>query len=107
LCGKKEHGKVKVKKTEKRDVDFNKISSFLQLKLQMELDFVNKIDSFNCLGMADPFETSTTMTEAGAYIFRLDFFSQVYPESVIREMTRTDTIKPPRCIFLPYRAMAE
>ena len=58
--------KKKVKKTENKEVDFQKINAFLQLKLQMEMDFTNKIESFNCIGMADPFDTSTTMTEASA-----------------------------------------
>ena len=84
----------KVEKNETKEVNFESINCFLELKLQLELDFVNKIDSFNSVGMTDPFEMS--LTEASAHIESLNFFQQVYPESVIIEMTRS-----PRCIFLP------
>jgi hypothetical protein len=66
------------------------------------MDFTNKIDSFNCIGMVDPFEIES-MTEAILHVKKLDFFSQVYPESVVRLAGD----KPPKCIWLPYREMVE
>ena len=71
--------------------------------MQLNMDFTNKINSFSCIGMADPFDTQASMSEAYEHIKKLDFFSQVYPES----LTRVTGEKMPKCIWLPYREMCE
>jgi hypothetical protein len=94
--------KVEKKKKNRDEVDFSKINKFLMLQMQLNMDFTNKINSFACIGMADPFETDS-MSEANNHIKTLDFFSTVYPESVVRLAGEV----PPKCIWLPYREMVE
>ena len=70
----------------------------------LELDFRNKIETFHSIGMCDPFETKTSIKKAIQEMKTADFYSQVYPDSVVgrlMESTRNGkNIKPPKCVFL-------
>ena len=80
------------------------------IKMKMELDRENKYDSFEEIGMTDPFKPKTSMLDTISYCRTFDFYTEVYPQAMIEAMMvamlREDSIQPPKCIFLPTKELS-
>jgi len=63
-----------MKKTNQESVDV-----LLEVSMRMEMDRTNLIDSFEEIGMTDPFKTESSLNEAILGVKTWDFFSSVYP----------------------------
>jgi hypothetical protein len=83
---------------------------FMIIKMKSELDRENKYDSFEEIGMTDPFEPKKSMLDAVSNCRTFDFYTEVYPQALIEAMMEAvmneDSIKPPKCIFLPTRDLS-
>ena len=79
------------------------------LLIRMGLDRENTIDTFEELGMTNPFDTKKSFQDALSEVRTFDFYTEVYPNlgmnHVMSIMSSDVTIEPPKCIFLPSRRL--
>jgi hypothetical protein len=73
------------------------------------MDRVNKVLNFYELGMTDPFKTKKSLKDAISEVKTFDFFTEVYPEAVMKQITEAikneHEVQAPRCIFVPEKAL--
>ena len=73
------------------------------------MDRKNKVHNLVDLGLTDPFKTKKTIDDALLEVRTFDFWTEVYPDSVmdvILEAVRNkENVQPPKCIFVPDRVV--
>ena len=71
------------------------------------MDRRNKVEDLINLGLPDPFNTKEAIDDALLEVKTFDFWSEVYPNSVmevlIEAVRNKENVHPPRCIFVPNR----
>jgi hypothetical protein len=97
--------KIKAQKNNTgKKVDYDKIDQFVGLMYAIEMDHKNKIETFQSLGMCDPFDPIESIEEAISEMKTVDFYTHVYAESILSELLEATryhrNIKPPKCVFL-------
>ena len=70
------------------------------------MDRMNTIDSFEEVGMCNPFRTKKSLEKAKNSINELEFDTEVYPKAIFEAITtaivmKEEKINPPKCIFVP------
>ena len=79
----------------------------VEVKMKMEMDSINKVETFEEIMMADPTETKKSLNEAINTIRTYDFFTEVYPnyimQPIIEAFLNEGSITPPKTVFLPTR----
>lgn len=82
-----------------------------QMCFAMELDNQNKVNSFEEIGMLNPFHTKKSAIEATMLVKTFDWQTEIYPDQVIRQLleaVRTqDKVKPPKTIFIPTKSLCQ
>jgi hypothetical protein len=75
------------------------------MRLRLDLDTTNRIDSLDSVCMMDPFNVKSSAEEVIDNISIFDFFTQVYPDKIIEELLEqheeTGLFSLPKCIFMP------
>jgi hypothetical protein len=73
------------------------------------MDRANNISNFYELGMTDPFKTKKTIADAISEIKTFDFYTEVYPQSVMKSileaLKNNEKVQAPKCIFVPDKSM--
>jgi hypothetical protein len=54
----------------------------------MQMDRTNHVKNFYELGMSDPMKTKKSLLDAISEIGTFDFYTEVYPSSVMKEIIR-------------------
>ena len=78
--------------------------TLLQMSYRMDLDRDNRIESFEEIGLADPYKTKESLRDAISICRTFDFYTEVYPDQVMTSImaaVASGSIKPPKCIFVP------
>jgi hypothetical protein len=73
----------------------------------MELN--HTIESFEELGMINPFDRKKSIELADVMLRIYDFYVDVYPDAVmeiiLRAVAEKTNVQPPKCIFIPDKSL--
>ena len=71
----------------------------------MQMDQINNIESFDEIGMADPFQPNKGILKAKDMVKRLDYSKEIYSKSLMKAIVEAliakENIKSPQTIFIP------
>ena len=54
--------------------------------MRMSMDRKNKVESFEDIGMTDPFRTRKSLKESILNVQTFDFYTEVYPNQVMNDI---------------------
>ena len=84
-------------------------NSIMQVAFRMQMDRTNEVSNFYELGMTDPMKTKKSLKDAYSEVKTFDFFTEVYPASVMKSIMESikhkEKVQPPRCIFMPNKSL--
>lgn len=84
------------------------LDPFRELAMRMDMEQKHKISSLTDVAMVDPFKKSS-LKKAINTVKNIDFFTEVYSEDIMEEvldeMRKSDTIRPPKTVFVPDKAL--
>ena len=67
------------------------------------------MDTFEEIGMADPFDTKSSLAKTLTYVKQFDFYSEVYPNqvmtAVLEACQKKANIHPPKTVFVPTKKL--
>jgi len=72
------------------------------------MDITHTVDSFEEVGMANPWCTKRSFADALSHVKTFDFFTGVYgemPDEVTKAISNGEYIKPPKTRFVPSRTL--
>ena len=86
-----------------------KNTALKQVAFRMQMDRRNKVHTLVDLGLTDPFKTKKTIDDALLEVRTFDFWTEVYPDSVMEVLLEAvrnkENVHPPKCIFVPDRVI--
>jgi len=81
----------------------------VEVKMRMEMDQENRIETFEEIMMADPIDSKKSLNETINTIRTYDFYSEVYPSTIMQpiidDFENRGSINPPKTVFLPSRSL--
>jgi hypothetical protein len=94
-----------------KDPEVNDLDGIMGVAMKMEMDLKNKTQSLEQVSLINPLEPKKSLKAAFVEIAILDFYTQVYPDSIVKECLEAVlsgvSIKPPKCVFLPSKDMMQ
>jgi len=73
------------------------------------MDREHTVNSFEEVGMCNPFKTKKSEKESRQIINTFDFYSEVYPKfifgAIMEALANNDKVKPPKCVFVPSKKL--
>ena len=89
--------------------EVNDLDGLTAIAFKIEMDLKNTTKSLEEVALMNPMDPKNSLKEAFEEFRILDFYTQVYPEAIVKEfleaVLKGESIKPPKCIFLPNRDM--
>lgn len=81
----------------------------MHVTMKLEMDMSNEITDMEDIIMINPLDEKKSMRKCRENVKVYDFYSQVYPESVISKVIAAalgeGKITPPKCIFKPSKEL--
>jgi hypothetical protein len=78
------------------------------VSMRCDMDTTNTVDTFEEVGMANPWSTKKSFLDALSHVKTFDFYTGVYgevPEEFKQAISNGEHIKPPKTRFVPSRTL--